>query len=171
MSPKTLTACIEILQNELNCGNEDRIESAYRSLVEIYMNCTNIDRCWLPLFRKALECVINDVDIRDHCKVYIKYLKILKHLKDPEALLRNAVSMLDIYPKEFIPLEMVCWVFVNRYEDKTFCFDVSKKVVSINHFVSNKSQSILNIFRCLIYYNFRTKFRHQSNVMLIKCLQ
>lgn len=126
LSPKTLTACIEILQNEVNSGDEDRIESAYRSLAEIYMNCTNIDRCWFPLFRKALKCAVDDVDTRDHCKTYIKYLKILKHLKDYEALLRNTVSMLDIYPKEFIPLEMVCWVFVNRYEDKDFCFDVSK---------------------------------------------
>lgn len=124
---KTTVACIEILQNEVNnmANDEARIRSAYKSLVEIYMNCMNIDKIWLPLFRKAFETVVNDPTIRDHCKVYIKYLKILKHLKDYEALVKSTIQMLEIYPNEFIPLEMICWVYVNKQNDIQFSFEVS----------------------------------------------
>lgn len=127
MITKNLNACLEILQDEVDSTKNDaeRIQSAYKSLVEIYMICMNIDRTWQPLFRKAIESIINDHTIRDHCKVYIKYLKILRNLNDYEALLKSTVQMLDIYPNEFIPLEMVCWVYVNTYHQKKFPFAVS----------------------------------------------
>lgn len=124
---KTTVACIEILQNEVNntANDEARIRSAHKSLVEIYMNCVNIEKTWLPLFRKAFETVVSDQTIRDHCKIYIKYLKILRNLKDYEALVKSTVQMLEIYPNEFIPLEMICWVYVNKRDDKHFPFEVS----------------------------------------------
>lgn len=127
LANKTTVACIEILQDEANneANDEERSRSAYKSLVEIYMTCMNVDRNWLELFRKAFESVVNDQTIRDHCKIYNKYLKILRNLKDYETLLKSSIQMIEIYPREFIPLEMVCWVYVNRYNDKDFRFKVS----------------------------------------------
>lgn len=127
LANKTTVACIEILQDEANnkANDADRTRSAYKSLVEIYMTCMNIDRNWLELFRKAFESVVTDQTIRDHCKVYNKYLKILRNLKDYETLLKSTIRMLEIYPREFLPLDMVCWVYVNKYYDTDFRFEVS----------------------------------------------
>lgn len=124
---KVTVECIEILQDEVNntANDADRIQSAYKSLVEIYMNSTNIEKTWSALFRRAFEAVINDQTIHDHCKKYIKYLKILKNLNDYETLLKSAIQMLEIYPKEYLALEMVCWVYVNRYTEKDLRFEVS----------------------------------------------
>lgn len=122
---KTTAACVEILQNETKTEDAARIQSAYKSLVEIYMTCTNIERATWPLFRDAFESVIDDQSIRDHCKVYVKYLKILRNLKDNEALLKNSIKMLELYPNEYIPLEMICWVYVNNYEQNVLNIEVS----------------------------------------------
>lgn len=124
---KTTVQCIEILQSEVSSAHdEQRIKSAYKSLVEIYMTCTNIERTWLPLFRLAFESVVGDSSIRDHCRIYIKYLKILKNLKEYELLLKSAVQMLEVYPKEYIPLDLVCFVYVKNYHQNEFDFKVSK---------------------------------------------
>lgn len=123
---KTTVTCIEILQNDVNSSSdEQRIQSAYKSLVEIYMTCMNIDRTWLPLFRKAFESVVDDQSIRDHNKVYIKYLKILRNLNEFDVLLKSAVKMLDIYPTEYIPLDMICLVYVDKYYENNSDFEVS----------------------------------------------
>lgn len=121
---KLTVICIEILENEVNTSNDDaQIQSAYKSLVEIYMTCSNIERNWLALFRKAFESLINDQSIRDHCKVYNKYLKILKNLKDHAALLDQSIKMLELYPTEYIPLEMVCWIYVNKFDQNDLCVE------------------------------------------------
>lgn len=123
---KTTIVCIEILQNDVNSTEDgERVRSAYKSLVEIYMSCMNIDRNWLPLFRKAFESVLDDQTIRDHCKVYIKYLKILRNLNEYEMLMKSSVQMLEIYPTEYIPLDMICWIYVNDYHKKESSFEVS----------------------------------------------
>lgn len=122
---KVTSTCIEILQNEVNTANdEERVRSAYKSLVEIYMTCTSIDRSWLPLFRKAFEAIVGDRGIRDHNKVYVKYLKILRSLKEYEALLKSSIRMLELYPSEYIPLDMVCLVYVNKYFENDLNFQV-----------------------------------------------
>lgn len=123
---KNTSTCIQILENDMKTGNDEaRTRSVYKSLVEIYMTCINIDKEWMILFRKAFESVVNDHNIRDHVKVYIKYLKILRNLKEYDALLKSAIQMLEMYPAEYIPLEMVCLVYVNKYGQKDICFDVS----------------------------------------------
>lgn len=122
---KTSIVCIEILQDEVMAQDELRVQSAYKSLVKIYMTCCNIERTWLTLFRKAFESVVSDKSFHDHCKVYIKYLKILRHLKEYETLLKCSVQMLELYPTEYIPLDMICWVYVNKYYEKDLNFDVS----------------------------------------------
>lgn len=129
---KTILQCIEILQNEVNPKHDEkRIQSAYKSLVEIYMTCLNIERKWLPLFRKAFEFVISDSNIRDHCKIYIKYLKILKNLDENEMLLKSSTEMLESYPNEYIPMDMVCLVYVKNYNNPSFDFQVSGKFRNI----------------------------------------
>lgn len=143
---KTTVQCIEILQSEVNSAHdEQRIKSAYKSLVEIYMTCTNIERTWLPLFRLAFESVVGDSSIRDHCRIYVKYLKILRNLKEYKMLLKSAVQMLDVYPKEYIPLDLVCFVYVKNYSQNDFDFNVSK-VVRMNgiHFKCMKMKNIMN---------------------------
>lgn len=122
--------CIEILDNDIKNSSsgddEAHIQSAYKSLIEIYMTCSNIEKNWLPLFQKAFESVIKDQSIRDHSKVYIKYLKILKNLKDYAALLDNSIHMLEFYPNEFIPLDMICWIYVSLYGCKNdLCIEVN----------------------------------------------
>lgn len=122
---KQTVSCIEILQDDVNTSKDpERVQSAYKSLVEIYMTCMNIERNWLPLFRKAFESVVGDQNIRDHVKVYIKYLKILRNLNDYEALLKSSIHMLELYPEEYMPMDMVCWVYVNKYFDNEFKFQV-----------------------------------------------
>lgn len=129
LAQKTIVACIEILQNEVNSASDaERVKSANDSLVQIYMTCQNIDRSWSPLFRKALESVIHDQNIRDHCKVYIKYLKLLRNMKDYALLLKCSVQMLDIYPNEFIPRDMICCVYVKNYYEKSQNFEVRKMI-------------------------------------------
>lgn len=120
---KTTSACVEILQNEVNSSNDqNRVRSAYKTLVDIYMFDTAKDKLWLPLFRESFEFVISDRTINEHCKLYIKYLKILKKLKDYDVLLKSSIEMLGMYPKEYIPLDMICWVYVQKYKqnDETF---------------------------------------------------
>lgn len=122
---KVTNTCIEILDNEVNASNDPaQIQSAYKSLVEIYMTCLNIDKTWLQLFRKAFESVIQDQSIRDHSKVYIKYLKILKNLKQYEVLLDHSIHMLEFYPNEYIPLDMICWIYVSKYGENGLCVEV-----------------------------------------------
>ncbi|XP_031639627.1 tetratricopeptide repeat protein 37-like, partial [Contarinia nasturtii] len=123
LAQKTMIACIEILENELNSASDAaQVKSANESLVQIYMTCQNIDRSLWPLFRKVFESTIHDPHIRDHCKVYIKYLKLLRNLKEHETLLKCSVQMLEIYPNEFIPMDMICWVYVQKYYENDFKF-------------------------------------------------
>lgn len=132
---KTTVACIEILQSEIEPSHDEkRIQSAFKSLVEIFMTCINIERTWLPLFRQAFESVVCDPSIRDHCKIYIKYLKILKNLKEFEALLKSAIQMLESYPDEYIPLDMVCMVYVKQFEGIAVDFSVSEEVSCYNKY-------------------------------------
>lgn len=121
---KLTSTCIEILDNEVNTSNDQaQIQSAYKSLVEIYMTCLNIEKNWLPLFQKAFESVIKDQSIRDHSKVYNKYLKILKNLKQYEVLLDSSIHMLEFYPNEYIPLDMICWIYVSKYGQNDLCIE------------------------------------------------
>lgn len=108
----------------MTSSDDAQIQSAFKSLVEIYMTCLNIDRNWLPLFRKAFESIIKDQGIRDHCKVYIKYLKILKNLQEYAALLDHSIEMLGFYPNEYIPLDMVCWIYVKMNDQADFDIEV-----------------------------------------------
>lgn len=127
---KLTATCIEILDNDINSSSDQaQIQSAYKSLVEIYMTCLNIEKNWLPLFRKAFESVIEDQSIRDHTKVYIKYLKILKNLKEYEVLLKKSIHMLEFYPNEYIPLDMICWIYVNKYGQNDLCIEVIQLIL------------------------------------------
>lgn len=126
LASKTTNACIEILQNDVNTSNDQkRVRSAYKALVNIYMGDMCKDNVWLPLFRESFEFIITDRTIKDHCKYYIKYLKILKKLKDYDALLRSSIEMLHLYRKEYIPLDMICWIYVQKYKQNDQSFNVS----------------------------------------------
>lgn len=89
------------------------------------MNNTNIDKKWLELFQEAFEIAIVDRTFNNHIKVFIKYLKILNHLKKYELLLTKAIEMLSIYPDEYIPLDMICRVYTEKFAEKDFPFNVS----------------------------------------------
>lgn len=93
------------------------------------MNCMNISKTWLPLSRQAFEAIVDDQQIQNHCKIYVKYLKILRNLEDYDALLKSALQMLEIYPNEYIPLDMVCMTYVNKYHHKDFDFQVSRNEI------------------------------------------
>lgn len=126
MITKLTNACIEILKDEVDSAKEERrVRSAYKSLLDIYMNNTNIDKCWTQLFRETFEIIVSDRTIRDHIKVFNKYLKILKSLKMFDLLLKRSLEMLAMYPNEYIPLDMICFVYVETYYQSDFCFDVS----------------------------------------------
>lgn len=123
---KTTNACIAILQNEVNSATDQkRVRSAYKTLVEIYMGDTCKDKSWLTLFRESFEFIIADRTIKDHCKFYIKYVKILKKLKEYDDLLKSSIEMLSMYPKEYIPLDMICWVYVKKCKQNDKTFNVS----------------------------------------------
>lgn len=127
---KTTNPCIKILQNEVNsAADQKRVRSAYKTLVEIFMGDMCKDKSWLSLFREAFEFIITDRTINDHCQLYIKYLKILKKLKEYDVLLQNSIEMLSMYPKEYIPLDMICWVYVQKYKQNDHTFKVSANVV------------------------------------------
>lgn len=119
-------ACIEFLQNEITKSkDEGRVRSAYLTLIDIFMNNTNIDRKWLELFQEAFEVVIVDRTFNNHVKVFIKYLKILNHQKKYDLLLCKSTEMLSIYPDEYIPLDMICRVYTEKYTETDFPFNVS----------------------------------------------
>lgn len=123
---KYTNACIEILNKEVSTSNdEDRVKSAYNSLLEIYLQSSGIDKCWLPLFKNVFEIAIADTSTRNHVKKFNKYLKILNNLKENELLLKKSQEMLRIYPREYIPLEFICRVFAETYEQTDFNFSVS----------------------------------------------
>lgn len=129
---KTTNACIEILHNEITQStDENRVRSAYNSLLEIYMSNTNIDKSWLELFRETFEIAIAERTTRNHVKVFIKYLKILNHLKRYELLLKRSLEMLSIYPDEYIPLDMICHVYVQMFNQKDFPFNVSNSFLVV----------------------------------------
>lgn len=119
-------SCIEFLQNEITKSkDESRVRSAYLTLIDVYMNNTNIDKKWLELFREAFEIAIVDRTFNNHVKVFIKYLKILNNLKMYELLLTKAIEMLSIYPNEYIPLDMICRIYTEKFDDPEFSFNVS----------------------------------------------
>lgn len=125
LSNKTSSACIAILQSEVTESKDDkRVLSAYQSLVHIYMEIMNVDRTWLQLFRESFEFVISDRTIHDHAKTYSKYLKILKYLKDSDALLAESIKMLALYPDEYVPLDMMCWLYVERFKETDASYEV-----------------------------------------------
>lgn len=116
------------MDNEVKASNdESQIRSAYKSLVEIYMTCMNISKNWWPLFCSAFESVIGDQNVRDHCKLYIKYLKILRNLNKYEKLLKCCVELLKMYPTEYITMDIICQVYVNSFasDQHNISFDVS----------------------------------------------
>lgn len=118
--------CIEFLQNEITeSKDEGRVRSAYFTLIDIYMNNTNIDKKWLELFQEAFEIAIVDRTFNNHVKVFIKYLKILNNLKRYELLLSKASEMLSIYPDEYIPLDMICRIYTEKFNETDNPFDVS----------------------------------------------
>lgn len=104
--------------------DDKRVMSAYQSLVQIYMEPMNLDRMWLQLFREAFESIISDRTIHEHAKVYTKYLKILKHQKDFDALLAQSIAMLSLYPDEYVPLDMMCWLYVERLKETDAPYEV-----------------------------------------------
>lgn len=119
-------SCIEFLQNEItNSKDEGRVRSAYLTLIDIFMNNTNIDKKWMELFQEAFEIAIVDRTFKNHIKVFIKYLKILNNLKKYELLLSKAIEMLSIYPDEYIPLDMICRVYTEKFTETDFPFNVS----------------------------------------------
>lgn len=120
-------SCIEFLQKEITKSkDEGRVRSAYLSLIDVYMNNTNIDKKWLELFQEAFEIAIVDRTFNNHVKVFIKYLKILNNLKKYELLLTKAIDMLSIYPNEYIPLDMICRIYTEKFDDPEFPFNVSR---------------------------------------------
>lgn len=127
LSVRTTNACIAILQTEVAESNNDkRVLSAYQSLVHIYMDLMNVDKMWLQLFRESFEFVISDRTIREHAKTFSKYLKILKFLKDSDALLASSIDMLALYPDEYVPLDMMCWLYVERFKDPDASYEVCR---------------------------------------------
>lgn len=118
--------CIELLEKEVrNAKDEERVRSAYVTLIDIYMNNTNIDKKWLELLREAFEIAIVDRTFNNHVNVYIKYLKILNHLKKYDVLLAKAIDLLNFYPNEYIPIDMICRIYTEKFNDPEFPFDVS----------------------------------------------
>lgn len=114
---KISNACISILEEEVTKSNDkNRVFSAYQSLVHIYMEAMNVDKSWLQLFRESFESIINDRTIHEHAKVFTKYLRILKYLRDSKALLARSIEMLSLYPAEYVPLDMICWLYVERFK-------------------------------------------------------
>lgn len=119
-------SCIEFLKKEITKSkDESRVRSAYFTLIEIFMNNTCIDKKWLELFQEAFELVIDDRTFNNHVKVFIKYLKILNHLKKYEMVLTKSVEMLSIYPNEYFPLDMICRIYSENFAQPEFPFDVS----------------------------------------------
>lgn len=119
-------SCIEFLQNEITeSKDEGRVRSAYLALIDIFMNNTNIDKKWLELFQEAFEVAIADRTFNNHVKVFIKYLKILNNLKKYELLLAKSIEMLNIYPNEYIPLDMICRIYTEQFTETNFPFNVS----------------------------------------------
>lgn len=88
------------------------------------MNNTNIDREWLQLFEETFEIFIGDRTIPQHSFKFLKYLKILKKLNKNELLIKKAQEMLSIYPKEYIPLELLCKIYVDHFDEIDSSFDV-----------------------------------------------
>lgn len=125
-----INKCISILANEIkNAKDNGRVRSAYETLLQIYMNNTNIDREWLPLFEETFEIFIGDRTITQHTLKFIKYLKILKKQNKDELLVKRAQEMLSIYPKEYIPLELLCKVYIDNFSETDSSFDVRKPVI------------------------------------------
>lgn len=125
---KISNQCIAILDDEVTESNDkNRVFSAYQSLVHIYMESSNVDKSWLQLFRESFEAIINDRTVHEHAKVFTKYLRILKYLRDSEALLAQSIEMLSLYPTEYVPLDMICWLYVERFKGVDVCVqDVCK---------------------------------------------
>lgn len=119
-------SCIEFLQKEITKSKDEaRVRSAYLTLINIYMNNTNIDKKWLELFQEAFEIAIQDRAFNKHVKVFIKYLKILNNLKKYDLLLTKAIEMHSIYPSEYIPLDMICRIYTEKFNEADFPFNVS----------------------------------------------
>lgn len=154
---KLINACISILANEIrNSSDNDRVRSAYETLLNIYMNNTNIDREWLPIFQETFEIFIGDRTIPQHTHKFIKYVKILKKLGKDELLVKRAQEMLAIYPKEYIPLELLCKIYVDRFNEADSTLDVRKWYPLIEIELTN------SIF-------FRTCLREASKTMPTNC--
>lgn len=126
---KLTNNCIEILQNEItNANDENRVRSAYESLLEIYMQAKETDKKWLELFKETFEIALADRGGRDHVKKFNKYLKILNHLKRWPLLLKRCDEMINLYRKEYVPLELICRVYAETFEDNEFTFEVNVKM-------------------------------------------
>lgn len=123
---KIANACISILQNEVSSvGDQERVQSAYSSLVQIYLNNPNIEAQWLNLFREAFEVFIADRAVPNHCRMFTECLKILNKSKCYDVLIRRSIEMLRIYPKEYVPLDMLCSVYLQTYDKSDFNFMVN----------------------------------------------
>lgn len=125
-------SCVEFLQHEITKSKDEaRVRSAYLALIDIYMNNSNttIDKKWRELFQEAFEIAIVDRTFNNHVNVFIKYLKILMNLKKEELLLTKCIEMLGIYPDEYIPLDMICRIYAEKFNETDFPFNVSCKFV------------------------------------------
>lgn len=89
------------------------------------MQGREVDKKWLELFKETFEIAIADRSAREHSKKFTKYLKILNHLKRWPLLLKRCDEMLNLYPKEYNPLELICRVYAETFEDNDFNFEVN----------------------------------------------
>lgn len=123
---KLTNDAIEILENEVKKSeDETRARSAYLTLMQIYMSQAAIDKKWLPLFKETFEVFIGDRTINNHLAKFLKYLKLLNRMKEYELVLKHSLDCLNIYPKEYIPLDMICRIYTETLNQSDFSFDVS----------------------------------------------
>lgn len=116
--------CIEILANELKVSTEEtRNRLAYASLLVIFLQSSQIDNVWTDLFSKTLEHSVADKMAPNHTQIYRRYLKVLYQQKRYELLLEKCLELLESNPKAPCPLELLCKVYADTFEQPDFVFN------------------------------------------------
>lgn len=113
--------CIEIIDNDLGKATDaTHINSAYSSLLVIFLQASKVNERWTKLYRNTLEHGLKDPSANNYITIFRKYLKLLYTQKRFVLVLPKCVELLASHPNEEIPLEIICKVYADTFEAGDF---------------------------------------------------
>lgn len=175
MVTKNQNVCIELIVADIAKNNDDkRIDLAYKTLLKIFLESSQVAERWYEEYCKALEYALKDSSTPNYIKIFRKYLKLLYTQKKFNVALTKCIELLSFHANEEIPLEIICKIYADTFEDVDFDFDALVKdgiAIYADRLLSRTATSApgllakgLHLFKVGSYVDARETLNNANNV-------